>query len=76
MSARALPIAARLSKPHLALIKLANEALGDGWILAMSASEERAVKRLEPTFVEMRRRSSQLWEYRITSVGRNILHSK
>ncbi len=84
MSARALPVAARLSKSHLALLKKSDAALthfeltgsGDGWSTAMLESEERNVGRLSPTFVETRRRSGRLWEYRITPVGRDILRQK
>lgn len=84
MSARALPVAARLSKSHLALLKRSDAALthfeltgsGDGWSTIMFDSDERLVNRLSPTFVETRRRSSRLWEYRITPVGRDILRPK
>lgn len=48
MSARALPVAARLSQKHLALLLRAR----DGWI-QIHPHERRRAERLEPAFLEV-----------------------
>lgn len=83
MSARSLPVAARLSKSHRAALKRCADALmhfeltgsGDGWVTAMSDSEERVANRLSPTFVETRR-ERRLLEYRITAAGKDALQGR
>lgn len=64
MSARALPVVARLSRNHLRLLELVASGSGE----LHTAQDERAAERLSPAFVTVRNRKAD-----ITDAGREAL---